>query len=315
MRTLTLVLALLLSTSQAQAVAGNGTGVVVTGESTLQPQLAAQLEMWLTEHGHPLVSSPLPPEAISTLIDCFVIEDETCARAIVEKRAKADTVIFARIEVSPGTNGMRDVMLVAYWFEKGHEAITDRRFCEHCTDQNLRGAANDLIAALARAGAHGLGRLNLKTTPSNARVLVDGQSVGVTPLSQELKPGPHAIAVELDGYAPQSREVVITSGESTPVDVPLTALQPRRVPVLPISLVAGGALAMVAGGILIAVDEDPSPTGPLYINNTQPGGIALAAVGAVAAGVGIYLWLRDKDSGPTVSASRDAYSVGWFARF
>jgi hypothetical protein len=108
---------------------------------------------------------------------------------------------------------------------------------------------------------------------------------------------------------------VITSGESTPVDVSLTPLSPRPLPVLPISLVAGGALALVAGGILIAVDEDPSPSGPLYINNTEPGGIALAAVGAVAAGVGIYLWLRDKDSGPTVSASRDGYQVGWFARF
>ena len=313
MRTPTLVLAFLLFT--AHAAAGNGTGVVVTGESTLQPQLAAQLETWLTEHGHPLVSSPLPPEAISTLIDCFVIEDEGCARAIVEKRAKADTVVFARIDVSPGTNGMRDVMLVAYWFEKGHEAITDRRFCERCTDHHLRGAANELIASLARAGAHGLGRLNLITTPSNARVLIDGQSVGVTPLNHELKPGNHTIAVELDGHVLETRDVVIRDGESTQVDLPLAPLRKRNIPIVPAALVAGGAVALITGGVLIAVDENPSPGGPLYINNTMPGGIALVAVGAVAAGLGVYLWLRERDSGPTVSASKDAYSVGWFARF
>jgi hypothetical protein len=84
---------------------------------------------------------------------------------------------------------------------------------------------------------------------------------------------------------------------------------------VPVALVASGALALVSGGILLAVDEDPSPTGPPTITNTAPGGVALVAIGAVAAGIGAYFWLRERESGPTFTASRDGASLGWFARF
>src|SRR5690242_12538281 len=101
MRTLLPALAIVLAAATAQAddrtkSDGAAAGVVVTGEATLQPQLVAQLEGWLREHGHPLVSSALEPDAINTLIDCFVIEDQSCARSLVEKRSKAATIVFAR---------------------------------------------------------------------------------------------------------------------------------------------------------------------------------------------------------------------------
>jgi len=82
------LLALLLMLSTTAAYAGGDIGVVVTGEATMQPQLAAQLEGWLRQHGHQLIASPLPPEAVNTLIDCFVIEDENCARGVIDKRAQ-----------------------------------------------------------------------------------------------------------------------------------------------------------------------------------------------------------------------------------
>jgi hypothetical protein len=124
-------------------------GVVVTGEATLQPPLAASLEGWMREHGHRLVSSPLDAESINALIDCFVLEDVGCARAVVERHAKAATVVYARVDVSPGTGGMGDITLVAYWLQKGHDSIGERRTCQHCSPQTLNMTADDLMAALA----------------------------------------------------------------------------------------------------------------------------------------------------------------------
>ena len=59
----------LLFTAPARAgrSGSNDVGVVVVGEATMQPQLAAQLESWLRQHGHSLVPAPLPPDAINTM--------------------------------------------------------------------------------------------------------------------------------------------------------------------------------------------------------------------------------------------------------
>src|SRR5688500_7423585 len=131
MRALALFLLLVAS---SPALAGD-VGVVVVGEVTMQPQLVAQIEGWLRQHGHQVKPASLPPDAINTLMDCFVIEDEPCARMVVEKRAKTTSVVFARVDLKSGDDvPTRTVTVTAYWFEKSREPIAERRFCERCTD-------------------------------------------------------------------------------------------------------------------------------------------------------------------------------------
>src|SRR5688500_10418917 len=48
-------------------------GVVVTGDSELQATLSRQLEGWLRAHGH-TIGDPPPPDAISSLLNCMVID-------------------------------------------------------------------------------------------------------------------------------------------------------------------------------------------------------------------------------------------------
>jgi hypothetical protein len=125
-------------------------GVIVTGEATLQPQLASQLEGWLKTRGHVVQPSSLEPDAINTLIDCFVIEDLTCARAVVDRRAKAQTILFAKVETTPNKDdGSRDIAISGYWLAKGHETLQERRTCRHCTEKMMRATADDLMLALA----------------------------------------------------------------------------------------------------------------------------------------------------------------------
>src|ERR1044071_7841749 len=116
-------LAALATTARADEV-----GVVVTGEATIQPQLSSQLESWLTKHGHQLAQAPLSPDAINTMVDCFVIEDESCARKVVDKRSKSPSLVFARIDVAPGNTALdRDVAITIYWFEKDHSFAAKRK--------------------------------------------------------------------------------------------------------------------------------------------------------------------------------------------
>jgi hypothetical protein len=141
-----LVVAILVAASSAHA----DVGVVVTGEATLQPALASQLEVWLKLRGHTVQVGALEPDAINTLIDCFVVEDLNCARTLVERRSSVTTVIYARAEMTANeTDGSRDISLIAYWLSKGHETMGERRVCHHCTEEQLRSTADDLMGALA----------------------------------------------------------------------------------------------------------------------------------------------------------------------
>jgi hypothetical protein len=124
-------------------------GVVVAGESTLVPQLTSQLQGWLKSRGHDVQPLSLEPDAVNTLIDCFVIEDLGCAHKVVELRAKTQTTVFARVDSAPNESGSRDITLVGYWMQKGHETISERRVCEQCTPDKLQSTADDLMLALA----------------------------------------------------------------------------------------------------------------------------------------------------------------------
>jgi hypothetical protein len=310
-----------LATSAAHA---DGTGVVVTGDATLQAPLAATLEGWLRDHGRELVASPLEPDAINRLADCFVIEDEGCAKELIDKRASAPNVIYAKVAVAPNTkDGTRDVTLTAYWFSKGHDPLADRRFCERCSDQSFKATADDLLAALAAAAQHDTGRLHLTSSPPAARVVVDGKVVGVTPIDLDLAPGDHTVALSADQHRVESRKVTIRRGETAPLDVPLVPGSSDGDDaggghgLLPKVLLGAGALGVVAGGVMIAKGSDDGPDTKYRYPNAKPIGIGVAACGIAAIGTGVYLWLHGgkAESAPTVAITSSGGFFGWAGSF
>jgi hypothetical protein len=297
-------------------------GVVVTGESYLQPQVAAQIESWLTAHGHTLVRAPLPANAINSLNDCFVMGDAACARDIVDKLARSPSVLYTRVDSRSNGTAAPDLTLTAYWFTKGHDAITERRSCQRCTEQTLRTTADEILKKLVGGGD--LGRVILKSAPPGARIAIDGQPpIGITPLDWDLPPGKHTIAMTASGRKPGSRDVVVTSNHS---DLVVLTLAPeaddddrgeRPSRLLPLSLLIGGGAAVVTGAGLIAFSPGPDPKHRYYYR-TWPAGAAVAAAGTVAAGLGAYwLWLRAPQTGstPVAAVTRDAAYIGWLGRF
>ena len=308
------LVALLLVTAWTTAARAGDVGVVVTGDPTMQPQLAAQLEGWLRQHGGNLVASPLPPDAVNTLIDCFVIEDPSCARGIVEKRAKTQTLVFARVDVSDNAaSGMRDITLTAYWFDKGHDPVAERRTCEHCTDEKLRSTADGLMAALAGA-QRDLGRLAVAASPAGTLVIVDGKPTGVAPIDVPLAAGEHHVTCRHPGHRDDVRTVTIKKGETTPVAVTLDPARSRST--LPYLVIAGGGALLLTGIVLYATSEED--TGEKFeYRDTKPLGIGVSLAGLAVTGVGAYLLLQrgPADSAPTVAVLPGGAYVGWSRAF
>lgn len=309
-----------LAFSAAAAHAGNDIGVIVTGESWIQPQLAAQIESWLTQHGHTLVPAQLAPEDLDALHQCFASRDEACARNILGPHTTATGIIYARADSKARVAGTPDVTLTAYWLDKGHGPIGENRICPRCTDQSLRTTADDVLKKLI--GGADLGHAKLKSNPPGARITIDGQPIGVTPLDWDLPPGKHTIQMDTPGHKSQSQAIGIESNKSRLVVMTLppegsdhdrgTTL-PRWVPLA--ATITGGA-ALVAGGALIVFGR-PDPD-ERYYNRTWPAGIGVATGGAIIGGLGAY-WLLFRSPGttssPVASFTSDTAYLGWLGRF
>jgi formylglycine-generating enzyme required for sulfatase activity len=68
-------------------------------------------------------------------------------------------------------------------------------------------------AASAGPQAPATGTLKVVSTPSGAKVSIDGDAAGATPLTLRKDAGTYVISIELSGYAPVSRQVEIASGK------------------------------------------------------------------------------------------------------
>lgn len=303
---------------RAQARAGGeDVGVVVAGEASMQPLVTAHIQGWLERNGHRVAGAPMPPDAISSLIDCFAVQDEPCARKVVEERATATSVVFARIDLDPEASE-RSATMVAYWLERaGGEPVAQKGYCERCSDRVLETSTDKLITALAQASKKQPGLLKLTTSPAGARVHVGGELVGETPLERHVAPGSYKVALRLDGHAVEARDVTVRAGETTALDVPLA---PEGGPGrggrgwLPPALVVGGAALVVTGVVLFVTSDTDDGTKYEYIS-TRPPGIALGVAGLAAAGIGAYLWTRKRASAPIVAITPGAVHLGWSRRF
>jgi hypothetical protein len=302
------------------AHAGDDVGVVVTGEGTALAQLSAHVGSWLSRHGRALVSTPLPPAALDRLGECFAREQLDCAHSIVETEATASAVVYVRVRAERAPH---DLALTAYWIDKARPVITEQGGCRSCTSESLGIATDELMTRLLRAVMRSMGRVKLRSSPSGARITLDGEAIGVTPLDWELAPGKHTIRMEDGGREARTRTIVARADATEVVDIALASAANgprddgswRRV--LPLVALGAGSVAVVAGAALIAIDEDRSPSAPLYIHNTQPAGIACAVAGGVVAAVGAYLWVRAPEarSAPVAAVAPQSAYVGWVARF
>jgi len=65
------------------------------------------------------------------------------------------------------------------------------------------------------------GTLAISSSPSRAKVYVDGVYFGLTPLRAEFSAGIHEVSVKLDGYKASSEKVSVRKGDNTEMDIKL----------------------------------------------------------------------------------------------
>jgi hypothetical protein len=94
------------------------------------------------------------------------------------------------------------------------------------------------------------GSLAVNSTPPGARVLLDQTYAGLSPVVVEnTTAGNHTVTLEKDGYVTAARQVSLTAGQNTPVDVVLvpvpTAVPPATQSAGLVPALAGAAVAVL----------------------------------------------------------------------
>lgn len=207
----------------------------------------------------------------------------------------------------------------------------EARYCDPCTPADLTELTNDAVASLikrVRADA-GIGRpdgpdpattkhaLTVKTTPEGASISIDKRPAGRANEPISLAAGHHIIDVELSGHRPERREVDVSTQDLT-ITVELVPQVEGRSKALPIGLMAGGA-ALAVGCIVYGLTLESSPdTFEHHRLLVSWPAIGLGSLGVVAAGAGLYLFLRHDDkprSTPTAAVVPGGAVLGWARSF
>ncbi|HEY5952146.1 MAG TPA: PEGA domain-containing protein [Kofleriaceae bacterium] len=314
------LLPLLLVAALGTRAHGGTVGVVVTGDPRLSATLSTQLETWLRTHGHTL-GEALPPDAVSSLLNCMVIDDEGCARGIVDARAKTDSVVFGEVR-APRTRASNATTLIVYWLVKGKEPVGMRQACEDCTPELLQSTLDDMLNTVVGASGLARGRLVLSSKPAGLTVMLDNTNVGITPLERDVPAGPHTIVLMSRGRKVGERTLKIqpevTAEITVPVRIPKDEPPDRPSHVLPGFALAVGGAAIVAGAILYFTSDVDDGTKFTYYDN-KPVGLGVAAGGVAVAALGAYLWFRTgaRDSSPVVAIDihHQAGFFGWSRAF
>lgn len=311
------VLALLLAVSTVRA--GTVT-VVATGDADQQATLSMHVEAWLRGHGH-TIAPPLTVEATSTLLNCMVMDDQGCARGVVDAQAKGESVLYAQAIKSRASNA---TVLNVYWFPKGKEPIGMRRACEECSADLMRSTVDEMLAMILGASKLERGRISLHSKPEGMTVLLDNENIGVTPLEREVPAGEHTIVLMRRGRRVGERTLNVDADVTAEITIPVTIPDdvdtggdraPSRL--VPGILLGVGGVAVATGVVLYLTSETDDGTQPTY-RDTKPLGIGVAAGGVAVAAAGAWLWLRagrSADSAPVATLHPHGGIVGWSRAF
>lgn len=128
-------------------------GVVVHGGdgASLHSDVEKFTTKWLKKHGYRISAAALDDDAITTIVNCLVIDDAKCAQGVVDARSKAQSVVFVKIDVVPPN---RNVTFTTYWFVKGRETTGQKDQCPTCKGDAWKPVADKQIDALR--GASGI---------------------------------------------------------------------------------------------------------------------------------------------------------------
>jgi hypothetical protein len=296
-------------------------GVIVTGDQELQPVLSKQADAWLRSHGHK-VAEALPPEGVTSLLNCMEIDDQGCAQGVVAARAKTDAVLYGQASKSRSSKA---TIITIYWLYKDKEPVGMRRACEACTPDVMRGIVEEMLGLVTQVSGEKRGRVEVHSKPEGMQVLIDNENIGVTPIERDLAVGQHEIVLMHRGRRVGERTLKVqpevTAEITIPVTIPkddtVTIIQDKPSRVLPV-LVLGLGVAATAGGAVLYFTSEKDTGEKLFYRDTKPAGIGVAIGGVAVTALGAWLWFRARgatDSAPVATIDANGGTLGWSRAF
>lgn len=195
----------------------------------------------------------------------------------------------------------------------GSTAVKVDRTCELCGRDELLDATADLCATALRklqSQASITTEIAVDSIPTGARVVLDGQEQGTTPIRIEVSPGPHTVELSAAGYDSFSQPIDLERGTTESVrlrlsasvqsppppstaDLSSTPTRRRKRVVLGAALLGGGVAASAAGVTLLVLHgrpitadcsgSDVDVDGDChFLHDTLAGGIVGLSAGAAA---------------------------------
>lgn len=286
-------------------------GLVISGDPARKDALAAHVKTWLRKRGHEVNAEPLKADAIQTLDDCLAIDDQSCARVLVEKRATTDGVIYALVQAT----GKKSANVRMYWFTRGKQGASERRGCDKCNEAAFASLADDMLVTLAKS-AEQTGRLVIRSRPEDLLVLVDNETVGQTPVERDLSPGQHRVVLTRGGETVAEKLVEIEAGETSKVMLVAHDTDHFGQKLGSIALITTGFGLLVTAGVMISYGSKDGP-GEMYVYDNATGlGLISGGIGLLGVVGGALLWPRSTQSAtPVATLGPSGGFVGFAGRF
>lgn len=251
--------------------------------------------------GWTLSRDPVAAPDVERLLACSdAIQPWACVPASLAGRGIRRIFVFA-VERRQTASGAPMVVLTAKLIALAPGGLAVRqRFCEQCADDRVAEASAELARQLLQDLAVRSGRtvLDVASTPPGARVTLDGQPVGATDAMFHTFPGDHVVLIEKSGFRTERRTVTAEEGRTAvvavalapearpavPADAPVEPAgdTPRRSRALLGALAGGGALAVLAGGVLIELGGRGGPGDKYRYAGATPAGAVLGFAGVTA---------------------------------
>ncbi|MEM6996207.1 MAG: PEGA domain-containing protein [Myxococcota bacterium] len=221
-------------------------------------------------------------------------------RAAIAESTGSDYVVAGSVVQTLGGDFTLSLALAD---ASGAELARTEATCELCGAADVVTKLEDLAASLRErldSLTKDAPRLSLHTRPPGARVAIDGEPNGVSPVELTFAAGEHRVDVELEGHNPVQLRITGVAGVVDRRDLILTPTTDPSVPRLRaagFALLGVGLGALPAGIVLVAIDSrqyrrdcQPDINGTCRRSyDTIAAGITTLVSGAVVAAAGATL--------------------------
>lgn len=181
-----------------------------------------------------------------------------CEQRIADQ-IKSERYIFGYVTKGPQAG---QVTAEVHLYQKSKpDTVIRESYADNLKDQNDDTLRKIAQRVLDRLGGNAVGTIVVRMGSENGEVVVDGDKR--VPLQNgtarlDLAPGGHSVEVAVAGQAPQKRNVLVTAGKETVVDLALATTGAAEAPAaeksFPTRKVVGGGLMLVgvaAGAVAI----------------------------------------------------------------